>query len=366
MPEMKTQVVKLHLIPKNPKFQVRENGTDAFHVSRMQMVYERHKAAGTTCPIPPPRLFKIGNVYHLTRGFNRLEAMLAAGIEQAEFEVVVGATMSDAAVDASEGNLENTGLPMKKGDVKRAVIMFYDNVKNASLLTDKALAEKYNVHRTTIAGWLNEHDPDRAEQKERVDADGVKHRVTTKGDKKKAEPKDEPKESEVDLFAEATVSETDTGGDEPTAPPSPEIDTPARKDGEYPPDERFMPNAEDAANITAVFTSIVARMKQVKADMAKLLPNPQHPIANRLHLHTTFLPNLGVMIDDIINNTPSHVCPDCAGTTTKLDGLECLSCSGYGMVAAGDADAMKQSWKAESGDRYNRLAKEADIAEAVA
>ena len=364
---MKTQVVKLHLIPKNPKFQVRKHGTDTFHITRMQLVYERHKADGTKCPIPPPRLFKIGNVYYPTRGFHRIEAMIAAGIEQAEFEVVVGATISDAAVDASEGNLDNTGLSMKPEDVKRAVVMRYDHAIGDKILTDKALAEKYGVHRTTIAKWLNEHDPRRAEQTERVDADGVKHKLNArKGDKKKSEPKDEPKEPEVDLFAEDTVSATDTGGEESAAPPSPEIDTPARKDGEYPPDERFMPNAEDAANITAVFTSIVARMKQVKSDMAKLLPNPQHPIANRLHLHTTFLPNLGVMIDDIINNTPSHVCPDCAGTTTKLDGLECLSCSGYGMVAAGDADAMKQSWKAESGDRYNRLAKEADIAEAVA
>ena len=373
MGKVTVEMIKLSRLPHTNQFQVRDSGVDEFHVHRMAEVYRAWKAQadageGVECPIPPPDVFLIGGVYHPVAGFNRLAGMREAGLTEAVVRVHTGFSVPQAKLFSAQSNLENTGLPLNKASTKTALLMYYDNSPDAATLTDEFLAKKYRVHRTTVMRWLKDHDASRSDQTERKDGDGKTHKVNAK-------PK--PKEPDADLFApddaETPPPRADARPPEVVVPagpvtptvPSPE-NRPERKAGEYPPDERFMPNAAEAAKLAAAFRSVVARMTAVKSEMKALLPDPQHPIANRMHLHTTFLPRLAELIEDVVANTPTHTCPRCAGTTVKADGKDCRECGGYGLVAAGDADQMKGAWAKGSGEWYDRLVREADLTEAMA
>lgn len=355
------RTVKLSQIPHSPKFQVRKKGTDKFHVARLTLAYTRWKEEGGECPVERPVLWKIGNIYHLTKGFHRLEAMRSAGLTEAEFEVRLGGTISDAAIHASESNNDHNALPMNKDDTKIALLMYYDHVLDAKLLTDKALGERFHIDRRTVKSWLAEHDDQRSQQTERIRRDGKKVAVQTKAATMDIPVEDESEEvAEPEIISgQGSVAVEDKG--EPLFAPQP-LPDPRKKD-EYPPDPRFMPNAEEAAKLAKEFASFRASLSHIAGRLKALLPDPSHPIANRMHLHTTFLPTIGSLIEDLVNNSPTDTCPKCAGTTLLADGTVCRDCNGYGLVSAGDAAEMKGQWKAGSGERYDALVREADISE---
>lgn len=371
MAKIETQTIQLHVIPHNPQFQVRSSGTDDFHVSQMaetyrQWVEDRADDPHLRCPIPPPVLFKVGGVYHLVAGFNRLAAMKAAGLTEAEFEVHLGVKMSDAAVYAAESNLTHTALKLKKEDVKNALLMYYDHVTDAKKTADTVLAKKFCVHRKTVRAWLEAHDDARKDQKDRTGADG-KTKKTVAGEAKPTlfeEPKAEPPpEPEKQAEESGDVANWPRG---PVSPPSPEM-PPPRAEGEYPPDERFMPNAAEAVKICGTLSGVKAAMERVRADLTRLFPDLQHPVAKRIQFGATFEGDLTHLIRTIKDNLPEMTCPVCAGTCTvsDSDGSKCRSCDGYGLVSRGFAERHAAKWQT-AGERYEKLAQMCDIAEVEA
>lgn len=357
-----TKTLPLSVLPRDSEFQVRESGVDEWHVGQMAQVYREWKADGGECPIPKPVVFKIGAVYHPVAGFNRIAAMREAGLDGAEFEVRAGFSKSDAAVFAAESNLDHTALLMKKADVKRALLLYYDNVLDAKLLADGVLAKKFRVDRSTVGRWLKEHDPDREEQTERVGSDGRTTKVAASS--KKAEPEaDSPTVTLFDGGHEADappVASTGQGSSPP--PPSPEKAR-GRATDDYPPDERFMPNAAEAEAICNTFASVKATLEGVRKRMRELLPDKDHPVAGQMiDLHGQFAADLNALIETLGHNRPEAVCPLCVGTTLRENDDPCGTCNRYGFMGRTDAAGNKAMWK-RTGDRYDKLVKQADLSE---
>lgn len=369
---MRAEVLVLSQVRMDDEMQGREYGgqakVDEFHAERMQVAYERWKAAladdpSLPCPLPPPRAYKIGGVYWLTRGFHRVTAMRAAGVERAEFEVVVGGTKGQAVVDAMESNREHTALGLRRPDMRRTFLKWYDHHPEAGAWTDKALGDHFGVDRTTVRRWLKEHDAGRAERTERVGRDG---KTLTVGG---GTPTHEKRAATPDLSA-SPESDDDPAQVAPVSPPEgvgiahpPEAG--GRKADEYPADGRFMPHADGAARVAAVMGGVKARLERVRADMRELFGgDPRHPVAARMHYFSTFDGNLTAMIADLAANAPEAVCPDCAGTGV-VDGGACGTCGGYGFIDRGTANGLKGRWK-ETGPRYDEMCKMADLAEVEA
>lgn len=138
---------------------------------------------------------------------------------------------------------------------------------------------------------------------------------------------------------------------------------PPRAEGEYPPDERFMPNAAEAVRISTEFASLKSQMEAVRRRMRSLFPERGHPVADQMiDFHGQFTADLNALIDTLGRNKPDAVCPLCVGTTVRENGDPCQSCNKYGFMASTDASGNKGMW-ARTGRRYDDLCKQADLTE---
>jgi len=120
------------------------------------------------------------------------------------------------------------------------------------------------------------------------------------------------------------------------------------------PDQRFMPNAAEAAAFAEQFRNWIARIRAVRTEMRKALPDREHVMANRIDFGS-FDAHLTELVDTLDRNVPEHVCPVCCGTGATEDAATCKFCDGYGIVDKGHHGGLKAKWK-HTRARFEQLA----------
>lgn len=339
------------------RIQVRDDGDNTDHIESLAEAYKAWKEEGGSCPIPPPVVYFDGKKHILSSGFSRFAGAKKAGLTELDCEVRPG-KWADADLYGAEANLDQRALPLRPKAIKRA---FVKQLHYKPGMLHSYYAKLFSVTPQTIGRWIKEVAPELVALKERLREDGTTVKVGGGGSKPKGDDKPAvPKKTDSTPVAE--------DADEPHVVVSPgtlpETETePMRKAGEYPPDERFMPHAADAKAMAAAMLSAKRSLEAVRAELRKLFHDPKHVIASRLHYHSTFDGNLTAMIEDLRVNAPTHVCPDCAGTG-EVDGQPCRTCDGYGLMSESQQSPLASKWK-KTGEKYNSLAKEANLAETL-
>lgn len=127
----------------------------------------------------------------------------------------------------------------------------------------------------------------------------------------------------------------------------PKDETPApapQGDVENPPlDPRFMPNAEEAADLAGQFQNWVARLRAFKAELRAALGD-DHVVGRRIDV-ADMLAQVGQMVETLDKNVPDCVCPACCGTGSDESGAGCKFCDGYGVVDRHHHAGLKATWK---------------------
>lgn len=161
-------------------------------------------------------------------------------------------------------------------------------------------------------------------------------------ERKKVAKAADPKKAAKDALAKEAVAQAH---DEATGD----------RDAEDPaPDQRFMPNAAEAAALSDQFRNWIARIRAVRTEMRKALPDREHVIAARIDFGG-FDAQLTELVDTLDRNIPEHVCPVCCGTGATEEGAACKFCDGYGIVDKGHHDGLKAKWK-HTRARFEQLA----------
>ena len=362
------KVLALSQIQTRGPLQHRSTGLHESHVEQIESAYrkwlsDRQADPDLPCPVERPRVFKLGELYVLTRGHHRVAAAKACDIERMEFEVYVGFTEGEARKDAASSHFVHKGMPLvKKEDRMAAFLDWYDEEERFHQMSDQAIADEICVSRTTVSRWLKEHDKGRANQTERVGKDGVVRKVDV-SERPKA---DKPDTTLFDGGETPPAQSAGQGGGTGEAPSPEKTPAKARAGDEYPPDPRFMPNAEEAEKICTTFASVKATLEGVRKRMRELLPDKSHPVATQMiDLHGQFSADLNALIETLGRNKPEAVCPLCVGTTLRENGDPCQTCNRYGLMGQTDADGNKSMWK-RTGARYDKLVKFADVSEVEA
>ena len=109
-------------------------------------------------------------------------------------------------------------------------------------------------------------------------------------------------------------------------------------------DQRFMPNASESVAFADQFRNWIARIRAVRTEMRKALPDREHVMANRIDFGS-FDAHLTELVDTLDRNIPEHVCPVCCGTGATEEGDVCKFCDGYGIVDKGHHAALKPKGK---------------------
>lgn len=357
MPATATETLKLSKIETEDAIQPRAGGLNAEHVDGMAEVYRRVKAGEIDNPIPAPVVWKVGKRYILTQGFHRRAAAAKAGLTELEVEVRAG-EMAAAAIDALTSNREHTALFRTNDDKRRAVLELQKWLPPNQ--SSGSIADLLGVSREFVERLLEKHFPERSKQTTRVDKGGKERKVTSR----KGATVAPPKMPTGVTMPDGTVVSIHVGDDgEETVLPPAGTDGPVEKKGEYPPDARFMPNAEDAGKVVAEFKNWKARLEAVRSEMRRRFPERGCVPADRIDFHGQFQAYLGDLITTLGENLPEYTCPACAGTGDD-GGNACQACDGYGMVSATGADSNKRRWQ-KTGDVYADLCKQADYAEAL-
>lgn len=161
-------------------------------------------------------------------------------------------------------------------------------------------------------------------------------------ERKKVAKAADPKKAAKDALAKESVAQAheEQNGDRDAEDPAP--------------DQRFMPNAAEAAALSDQFRNWIARIRAVRTEMRKALPDREHVIAARIDFGG-FDAQLTELVDTLDRNIPEHVCPVCCGTGATEEGAACKFCDGYGIVDKGHHDGLKAKWK-HTRARFEQLA----------
>ncbi len=345
-------------------FQPREGPLNEEHVADMAEALRQDREL----QLPPVVACVWGGRHHLTQGFHRVAAYRQAGRETVPCRVIQVAGRADAVVNAMCSNREHRGLRRSNADKRRAAA---EVLRVQPGWADGKVAKEVGVDPKTVAAERARLRATREipESATRVGCDGRARPVRPAAQRtfedlageavrQDKTPDHCPAAADGPVAAEQGATGAPSGGGRPAA------DAAVRKAGEYPPDGRFMPHADDAAKVVAVMAGVKQRLEKVRADMRSLFKDPRHPVAARMHYHASFDASLTAMLDDLATNSPTHTCPHCAGTG-EADGEPCRTCDGYGLIDGGSAGRLKAAWKA-TGDKYDDLCKMADLSEVEA
>lgn len=153
-------------------------------------------------------------------------------------------------------------------------------------------------------------------------------------ERKKVAESDDPKAAAKKALAKAEAKK-------PDPEPNPDSDESDPENPEF--DPRFMPNAAEASAFADQFRNWVARLRAVRTELRKALPDRNHAIANRIDAGG-FDAALGDLVETLDKNVPECVCPVCVGTGTA-DERRCQFCDGYGIVDRHHHAGLKAKWK---------------------